>query len=166
MTKFYRQEWFTYGDRHYNTLCLLHNLGTMCFNAVLLKCIVLLKLRQTRKLTCHREMITQISTANYRLIKLDIIIFADENIRCRIRIWTRAGRRKKLRITLSNDNSESKQVTLDGDFAPGFVVDFNTNITHLEQVKTCMPYLNYACIPFKKPRERLNLYIVLSMLLC
>jgi len=113
-----------------------------------------------------REMITQISMANYLLIKLDIIIFADENIRCRIRIRTRAGRRKKLRITLSNDNSESKHVTLNGDFDRGSVVDFNTNLTHLEQVKTGMPYLNYACILFKNPRERLNLYIVLSMLLC
>jgi len=110
-----------------------------------------------------REMITQISTANYLLIKLDIIIFADENIRCRIRIRTRANRRKKLRITLSNGNSEIKQVTFEGNFYPGSVVDFNSNITHLEQVKTGMPYLNYACIPLKKPRERLNIYIVLSM---
>jgi len=113
-----------------------------------------------------REIITQISTANNLLIKLDIIIFADENIRCRIRIRTRAGHRKKLRITLSNDNSESKQVTLEGEFYHGSVVNFNTKITQLEQVKTGKPYLNYACIPFKKSRERLNRYIVLAMLLC
>ena len=73
---------------------------------------------------------------------------ADEQVRYHIRIWTRDGHRRKLRIIMSGNGNDKESLTFNSEFYNGNPLEFTTSKPFLEKVRTGLLNLNNTAITY------------------